>query len=302
MHRLPTILGASAAGGLFALGANSLAHNSTLKTLKRSQKYITPDLVDKAMDLPEIKKLGVTLIDSRWNDLRNDAAKRYREKLNKLKEQKKKAIPKCISKLEEFVINSRRKELHSLPMGNQAYNLYNPLSSKSTIMLNKQRGGAFLFHELGHAKNFGSKGIAKILTVLRKPYITIPLIMAGLLCATIPRATEEKGDTFWGKTKNILKDSCVGITALGAMAVPLEEGVASIRGAKIAKQVLSKEQLKAVNKINLKAFCTYGSIAGGAILATYLASKITDKIVERKNEQVLANEIKDENTALDVSA
>ena len=295
LHRVPIIVGSSIAGGIFAYAGNNLTHKAMLKDAKNLQKYITPEVVDKTMELPEIKKLNVDLVDARWTEKHSDVAKKIRGAKNELQNSQRNSICK---KLGNLRLNAYRKKLHAYPMGKQASFSLSMIGDN--IILNKQRGGAFVFHELGHAKNCRSNNIIKKLMIKSKnPIISGALIIAGLCCATIPRAKEEEKNTFWGKTKNVLKNNCVGITALGGLMIPLEEGIASIRGAKIAKKILPKEQLRLVNKMNLKAFCSYGSMAAGAILATYLASKIFDKVVESKDEKVIANE---KNKALDTNA
>ena len=288
-------MGSSIAGGIFVYAGNNLAHKAMLKDAKNLRKYITPEVVDKTMELPEIKKLDVHLADARWMEKNSDLAKKIRGAKNELQNSQGNSIFK---KLRISRLNTYRKRLHAYPMGKQAS--FNATMLVDYIALNKQRGGALVFHELGHAKNYRSNNIIKNLMIKSKnPIISGALIIAGLCCATIPRAKEEEKDTFGGKTKNVLKNNCIGITAVGGLMIPLEEGIASIRGAKIAKKILPKEQLRLVNKMNLKAFCSYGSMAAGAILATYLASKIFDKVVESKDEKVIANE---KNKALDTNA
>lgn len=295
LHRVPIIVGSSIAGGIFVYAGNNLAHKAMLKDAKNLRKYITPEVVDKTMELPEIKKLDVHLADARWMEKNSDLAKKIRGAKNELQNSQGNSIFK---KLRISRLNTYRKRLHAYPMGKQAS--FNATMLVDYIALNKQRGGALVFHELGHAKNYRSNNIIKNLMIKSKnPIISGALIIAGLCCATIPRAKEEEKDTFGGKTKNVLKNNCIGITAVGGLMIPLEEGIASIRGAKIAKKILPKEQLRLVNKMNLKAFCSYGSMAAGAILATYLASKIFDKVVESKDEKVIANE---KNKALDTNA
>ena len=57
------------------------------------------------------------------------------------------------------------------------------------------------------------------------------------------------------------------------MPTVLEEGLASIKGAQIAKKVLSPDKLKMVNKMNGKAFLTYLIGATLLPLGVYVAKK-----------------------------
>ena len=95
-------------------------------------------------------------------------------------------------------------------------------------------------HEMGHAMNYTDKGLAKILTKARGLQLLAPIALAvGVLRAKKPEG--EKSDTMVGKTLDFIKDNCVAITAAAHAPVVLEEGLASIRGAKMAKNFMSAE-------------------------------------------------------------
>jgi hypothetical protein len=246
------------------------------KDAKNLAQYITPNVVDKTMNLSEIQKLGVSVENTEWTNL-NELVRKIKiqgKNYNKMSLSK-----KIQYKFKKIGVNTIRKAGLEIPMGKNA--LYQPLTK--TVHLNKQKGGAYIFHELGHAKNFNSTNSAmKTLVKMRNPILSSLIMTAGLVCAFIPRAEGEEADTFWGKTKNFLKDSSVGITAVGALATPLEEGIASIRGASIAKKILPKDQLKMLNKMHGKAFLSYLAVAAGTILTTYIIKKLNDT---NKSEQ-----------------
>ena len=270
---------ATAIGSLFSYTSASMAKNLMYKDAKKLTQYIKPDIVDKTMNLPEIQKLGVCVENAEWINLN----KLIREIKIQGKNYNKMPLSKKIQyKFKKFGTNTMRKSGREIPMGKNA----NYVHLFKTINLNKQRGGAYIFHELGHAKNFNSESKAlKILTKLRNPIFSSLITTAGLICAYNPRAEGEEAETFWGKTKNFLKDSSVGITAVGALATPLEEGIASIRGASIAKKILPKDQLKMLNKMHTKALLSYLAVAAGTILTTYIIKKLTDT---NKSEQTLS--------------
>ena len=269
---------ATAVGGIFSYTSASIAKKFMYKDAKNLAQYITPNVVDKTMNLSEIQKLGVSVENTEWTNL-NELVRKIK---TQGKNYNKMSLSKKIQyKFKKIGVNAIRKAGLEIPMGKNASYIH----FFKTVKLNKQRGGAYIFHELGHAKNFSStNSVMKTLVKMRNPILSSLIMTAGLVCAFIPRAEGEDAKTTWGKTKNFLKDSSVGITAIGALATPLEEGIASIRGASIAKKILPKDQLKTVNKMNTKGFLSYLAVAAGTILTTYIIKKLTDT---NKNEQTL---------------
>lgn len=134
-----------------------------------------------------------------------------------------------------------------------------------------------MFHEMGHAQNNTTKGIGNLFAKYRNSKIPTTLILAGLASALLPQYEGEEAETIEGKACNFLRDNCVLTTGLGAIAVPLEEGMASLNGMKIAKKSLTKPQFRAVNKLNVKAWLSYATIATGLMLTSALISKFNDK-------------------------
>jgi hypothetical protein len=89
------------------------------------------------------------------------------------------------------------------------------------------------------------------------------------------KGTVDKATTF-------IKNHATGLAALGTVPLLAEEGLASIKGAKLAKEIISPENYKLLNKLNGKAWLTYATFAGGTILATYVAGKVRDAIAKPK--------------------
>ena len=263
---------AVAAGTIFGYTSATIAKNAVVRDASKLAQHITPSILDKTLDLPEIQKLGIKLNDVKWECFTNDIVKGLKSESKNIRT---KAIPtKVAHKVKKFAINMYRKNILEIPSGKNA----NYLDALKTINLSKQKGGAFLFHELGHAKNFNSNNrLMKFLVKMRSPLISSAIMTAGLICAFIPEAEGKEANTLWGKTKNFFRECSVGITAVGALATPLEECIASIKGAKIARKILPKDQVKALNKMNSKAFLSYLAVAAGTILTTYLIKKITEK-------------------------
>ena len=148
-------------------------------------------------------------------------------------------------------------------------------SKTKQIACNTKMLAMLIPHEMGHAMNFTDKGLAKILTKAKGLQNLAPIALAvGVLRAKKPEG--EKSDTIIGKALDFTKDNCVAITAAAHAPVVLEEGLASIRGAKMAKNFMSPEKLQAINTMNKKAWLTYALTAATGVAATYVGSKLRD--------------------------
>ncbi len=141
-----------------------------------------------------------------------------------------------------------------------------------------------VFHEMGHAMNFNDKGIFKKLSKSRALGKLAPLVL--LVSLLNKRKTTDEissNDSKVQKGADFIKRNAGKLTALALLPKLLEEGVASLRGGKVAKGLmedgkLSKELLSKVKRINAYGFSTYliGMFASVAAIKT--AIHIKDKI------------------------
>jgi hypothetical protein len=161
--------------------------------------------------------------------------------------------------------------------GNATYN-----DRSKNVFVNKEKMGFSAFHEMGHAINANSSTARKALSVGRHvSMLFMPLMLAAtMLQKRTPESKfEPKSEQ---RKKNFFKDN-IGLITFGFMLPTIvEEGLASINGAAMAKKVLNPKDLKKLNATNAKAWSTY---AIGAILASAFAQfavKIKDKLVEKR--------------------
>lgn len=150
------------------------------------------------------------------------------------------------------------------------------------IMINTDKLAGASFHEMGHALNASGGKLIKSLAIgcliTQKGFI--PIILAiGLLKNKKQNGEEPKG--IINKTTTYIKNNAGKLTFACLVPMLAEEGLASIRGAKIAKKVLDPKLLKKVNRNNFLAWTTY--IAGTLVTtaAVSLAVKIRDKIAQK---------------------
>ena len=103
------------------------------------------------------------------------------------------------------------------------------------------------------------------------------------------KAEEGKELTKGQKVSNFVRNNAGKLSFLAMVPMLLEEGLASIKGGKLAKQVLSPELAKKVSKTNKLAWCTYLCAAAAAGVGSFLAVKIKDVVQNKKNQKAQLN-------------
>jgi len=159
---------------------------------------------------------------------------------------------------------------------------FSPIGNK--IIINTEKLGLAGFHEIGHAINFNNSKFWKALQCYRVAQIPIALAGALSLTALFKRKKvegEEPHGTF-DKITTFIKENVGKLTLLTMVPVVAEEIKATMRGNKLAKEILSPENYKKVVKLNRYGAMTYIGMtllmSGGA----YLANKIKDSIAKPK--------------------
>ena len=145
------------------------------------------------------------------------------------------------------------------------------------IMINTDRLAGTSFHEMGHALNATSKYL-KYLSVSGHLLLKmgLPVIVATALLTPKKKEGEEPQGII-GKTTTFFKNNVGKLVFAAWLPTLAEEGLASIRGAQLAKKVLNPQLLKRVNQKNFFAFTTYVLSALIAAGCAKLAVKIRDK-------------------------
>lgn len=146
------------------------------------------------------------------------------------------------------------------------------------ILANMDKMGLNLFHEMGHQLNTQS-ATGKFLQHLRMP--TNPkfafLIPLGFLLIPGKKPAEGEEQSGLQKTANFVKKYAAPITFVAYMPLLIEEGMASIKGNKLAKKFCSEPMFKNVVKNNRWGFFSYALGVAGITLSSFVASKINNK-------------------------
>lgn len=263
---------ANMAGGATNLAVRKLSH-IPLKTMDKLAKNLDADTfkqaADKAFEKSGLAEKGVKFIDATSNNK------------EVIEETFQKALPNWIKKnptLKKFYDNKLSKHSNTVLKGRNA--CYIPRAN--TILVNKDKMSWASFHEMGHATNKHMGGFGKVLSKLRGPMAALSSI--ALLTALFKRkkADGEKPQGTFDKVTTFIKENAGKLAFAGMTPLMLEEGLASIKGAKLAKGLLSPENLKKLNKMNAYAFISYIGLATATGLSAFVISKVRDAIAAPK--------------------
>ena len=141
------------------------------------------------------------------------------------------------------------------------------------------------FHEIGHSINFNNskfwKGMRKARS-LSMGLTALPMIYGAL--SKESKAEDGKELNFLQKTNNFIRNNAGKLSFATMLPVLAEEGMASIRGQKLANKLLPKNVARTVLKGNAVAYSSYVISALGFAAAAYTAVKIKDVIMNEQNK------------------
>lgn len=152
-----------------------------------------------------------------------------------------------------------------------------------------------VFHEMGHALNSTGKGILKGMQKIRPLAMIAPAVILTVSLLNKRKVDDETSakDSKLQKAKDFVKRNAGKLTALAFAPMVIEEGMASLKGQKLAKNLvkdgkLSKELLKKVRGTNAIGFASYVLTAATAVISAKVAIKVKDKIQAKYEAKQLA--------------
>lgn len=138
-----------------------------------------------------------------------------------------------------------------------------------------------VFHEAGHAMNANFSTVGKILQKSRSlAILAVPILLIALLKNKKPDGVKPEGAV--DKTTTFIKDNAGKLTFATFLPTLIEEGMASFKGNKFAKELLNPALAKKVARGNKIAYLTYLGTAVAAGTAVYIGKKVRDAIVHGK--------------------
>lgn len=182
----------------------------------------------------------------------------------------KKIIPK---KLKEFY---KKGFLSQIDSGSNA--CYTSIGKK--IITPEKKLSLALFTQVGHAANANLSKFGGVLQKYCHPIISLALPIALIALLKTKKSPDEKPKNGFDKATTFIKDNAGKLTFATFLPLLAEEGRATLKGNKFAKQFLNADLARKVAKTNALGFSTYLGLATFYALGIYLGNKIKDAIIE----------------------
>ena len=155
---------------------------------------------------------------------------------------------------------------------------FNPRTNQ--ILVNTEKMYVPAFHEMGHAMNKFSK-LGNILQKCR-PMQALSVPILAIAAFKPQKAEGQKSCGVIDSTTTFIKNNAGKLAFAAFLPELIEEGMASFKGAKLAKPHLSSDAFKQLKNAYGKAFLTYLGTAVAMSLTATAASWIHDMIAPNK--------------------
>ena len=137
------------------------------------------------------------------------------------------------------------------------------------------------FHEAGHAMNANLSKVGRFLQNCRKaPLLSMPIAAIALL--KTKKAPGEEPTSKTDKATTFIKENAGKLTFAAWLPVLAEEGLATLKGNKFAKQLLNPELAKKVVKTNAYGYSSYLLAAVLSGVGICAGTKVKDAIASKK--------------------
>lgn len=252
------LAGGSIAQNVCALSAAGVvAATSKLGNLPQDTIDIIHAASEKALELGEVKNKGVSI---EW-------LKQSGKKLNLFEKFK--------------IISNPARIQEAIQEGlNAGY------ARNNKIYMPENKVSFLAFHEIGHSINFNNSKFWKGMQKLRMPALalaSLPMIYGAI--SKESKAENGKELNKKQKINNFIRNNAGKLSFATMLPVLAEEGMATIRGQKLANQLLPKNIARKVLKGNAVAYTSYLITALGFAAAAYTAIKVKDAFVNKRDAQ-----------------
>lgn len=252
------LAGGSIAQNVCALSAAGVvAATSKLGNLPQDTIDIIHTASEKALELGEVKNKGVSI---EW-------LKQSGKKLNLFEKFK--------------IISNPARIQEAIQEGlNAGY------ARNNKIYMPENKVSFLAFHEIGHSINFNNSKFWKGMQKLRMPALalaSLPMIYGAI--SKESKAEDGKELNKKQKINNFIRNNAGKLSFATMLPVLAEECMATIRGQKLANQLLPKNIARKVLKGNAVAYTSYLITALGFAAAAYTAVKVKDAFVNKRDAQ-----------------
>lgn len=184
---------------------------------------------------------------------------------------------KTSNKFKQFIADWTNPITASAKGNNAAFDHYT-----NSILINPEKMGLAGFHEIGHAINFNQSKFWKIMQKSRMPIMGLTGLIGFTSILKRKKEVGERPNGAFDKITTFVKNNAGKLTLLVSTPILAEEIKASLRGNKLAKELLSPTMYKKVLKGNGFGALSYLSSFLITALSVVTASKIRDKIASAK--------------------
>ena len=236
------------------------------KVAEGANSDVIKNALNQALDISGMTKKGVKLVD--YAD--KPPIKPY-DFLPK----------KWPEKLKEF-IRLNVDPLYATSKGKNAFFVAeNPLMHNQ-IHINTKKLGVAGFHEIGHAINYNTSKFLRGIQKARMPLMAAAALLPMIAICKRPKAEGEQPKGFFDKATTFIKNNVGKLSFAAMLPIVAEEAIATMRGNKLAKQLLSPENFKKVAKCNMYGGATYVLSAVAMGVGAWAANKVADKFLAPK--------------------
>lgn len=154
-----------------------------------------------------------------------------------------------------------------------------------------------IFHEMGHALNNNGGRAMKLLQKARPLAKIVPSLILTVSLLNKRKTTDEKSESKVQNFFDTIKKNAGKLTLLAMLPMVTEEGIASLRGGKIAKNLMKQGKLSKgiLNKVRLTNTFGFATYAIGALSAAFVAKcavHTKDKIQAKYEAKYEAKQVK----------
>ncbi len=156
---------------------------------------------------------------------------------------------------------------------------------KNIILINRDDFPLSTFHEMGHAFNFNNSVFWKTMQKMRRAGTALTsLILFFVAFSKESKPQDGKELTKAQKFKNNLRKYSPALVAAAMLPTVLEEGMATLRGNKWAREVFEKtpKLAKKVSKTNKWGFISYCAMTAGIAFSAHIVRRIKDLSTAKK--------------------
>lgn len=275
-----TTLGAAA--GYMTTSVPLVAANVVqISRLVNLNKNITDNSVNdlrKVFSASGLKSKNVELLDIK-HGMAKECEDTYMEACKSVPKIKK--LMDKIPFVKKYFENIVKKNAQMVERGMNAFALF----PNKKIVINMKKFGYGLPHEIGHQLNHHFSKIGKGLQKVRSLGVYTSAVVIPLAMFSKKRDKADKSQNIFQKTVGFIRNNAGKLITLSFIPMAAEETLASIKGLKLAKTILNKNDYVKALRVSIVGGSSYYALALIAGVGTALGIKVKDRYIETHKQE-----------------